>query len=31
MKLDGVGPVDDRTFNNKLRHFGKEKRITLDM
>ena len=32
LKLDGVGPVDNRPSNDKLHHFvKKEKKLTCDM
>ena len=29
MKLDGVGPVDNRPYTNKLHHFVRKKKIDM--
>ena len=31
MKLDGVGPVDNRPSTDKLHHFVKKTNVTHDM
>ena len=28
-KLDGIGPVDNKPFTNKLHHFVKKKKIII--
>ena len=31
IQLDGVGPVDNKPYTDKLNHLGEKKIVTLDM